>query len=119
MMGTTSKVRVGYTVFVLVSVILQQQAIWGGVFISTTLGSVPSLCLYSVLLYFFSFHELANAFSKLSTTVLLCSEARLQEEIEECGVPPHFRDVSRTRLDRRVLVHLYLIRLKYFHELEF
>ena len=91
----------------------------GGVLPPQHLGSIPSLYLYSVLLYFFSFYELANAFSRLSTTVLLCSEARLQEKVERWGVLPHFRDVSRTRLDRRVLVQLYLIRLKYFHELEF
>ena len=81
--------------------------------------SVPSLCVYSVLRYYLYIYGLTDAFSKLSTTVLLCSEARLQEKVEGSGVRPHFRDVSQTRLDRRVLVHLYLIRLKYFHELEF
>ncbi len=105
-MGTTSKVMFGYTV-----------SVSSFNYLTITIDNMGGV--FSNIWDLFSFYELANAFSKLSTTVLLCSEARLQEKVEESGVPPHFRDVSRTRLDRRVLVHLYLIRLKYFHELEF
>ncbi len=109
----------GYTVFVSSFSYLTKTDKMGGGGFSPHMESVPFLCVYSVLLYYFYSYGLVDTFCSTSTTVLLCLEARLQEKVEEMRAPPHFRDVTRTGPYRSVLVHLYIIRLQHFHELEF
>ncbi len=91
-MSTTSKVMFGYTVFVSSFSYLTTTTdnMGGGVLSSPTWDLFPLYVStqYYCTFFFSYFYELANAFSKLSTTVLLCLEVRLQEKVEERSPSP-------------------------------
>ncbi len=89
-MSTTSKVMFGYTVFVSSFSYLTKinRQYGGGVLSPHTWGLFPLYVSTQYSCTFFYFYELANAFSKLSTTVLLCLEARLQEKVKKRSPSP-------------------------------